>query len=260
MKSIVTRRPLTVALLAIVVLLLALILAPKAPESTSTQNPPTPHAPVNAAHLAVDPFGNNDGFAAFLYNNTNGLPTSEANAITQTSEGFIWIGSYAGLTRYDGHSFERVNSATGIASVVSLFVDSRDRLWIGTNDSGIAIMERGEFRSFSKAEGLGSASVRAITEDNAGNVYAATTKGVTVFSGNLELRNLNDSRLSGAYVSVLRAGAGGLLYGLTRDGSVFLIEEGRVIAYYTADDIGVTDINTIFPDPDKPGLAYIGTK
>ncbi len=260
MKSIVTRRPLTVALLAIVVLLLALILAPKAPESTSTQNPPTPHAPVNAAHLAVDPFGNNDGFAAFLYNNTNGLPTSEANAITQTSEGFIWIGSYAGLTRYDGHSFERVNSATGIASVVSLFVDSRDRLWIGTNDSGIAIMERGEFRSFSKAEGLGSASVRAITEDNAGNVYAATTKGVTVFSGDLELRNLNDSRLSGAYVSVLRAGAGGLLYGLTRDGSVFLIEEGRVIAYYTADDIGVTDINTIFPDPDNPGLAYFGTK
>ena len=43
-----------------------------------------------------------------MYNNRNGLPTSEANAITQTSDGFIWIGSYAGLIRYDGNTFERV--------------------------------------------------------------------------------------------------------------------------------------------------------
>lgn len=29
-----------------------------------------------------------------LYDNTNGLPTSEANAIVQTADAFIWIGSY----------------------------------------------------------------------------------------------------------------------------------------------------------------------
>ena len=77
--------------------------------------------------VAVDPTGKGDGYAAVLYNNTNGLPTSEANALAETSEGFIWIGSYSGLIRYDGNTFERIDSTTGIASVVSLYVDQ----WIG---------------------------------------------------------------------------------------------------------------------------------
>ncbi|MCR5774383.1 MAG: hypothetical protein K6G42_04800, partial [Lachnospiraceae bacterium] len=52
--------------------------------------------------ISVDPTGLKEGFSAVLYDNSNGLPTSEANAITETSDGFIWIGSYAGLIRYDG--------------------------------------------------------------------------------------------------------------------------------------------------------------
>ncbi len=51
--------------------------------------------------VQVDPISQEDGYSAVLYDNTNGLPTSEANDIVQTIEGFIWIGSYAGLVRYD---------------------------------------------------------------------------------------------------------------------------------------------------------------
>ena len=40
-----------------------------------------------AQTLAVDPTGKGDGYSAVLYDNTNGLPTSEANAIAQTSDG-----------------------------------------------------------------------------------------------------------------------------------------------------------------------------
>lgn len=43
-----------------------------------------------------------------IYNNTNGLPSSEANAIAETEDGYIWIGGYAGLTRYDGTRFEYI--------------------------------------------------------------------------------------------------------------------------------------------------------
>ena len=41
----------------------------------------------------VDPVSYPDRYSAVLYNNTNGMPTSEANAIAETSDGFIWIGS-----------------------------------------------------------------------------------------------------------------------------------------------------------------------
>ena len=134
---------------------------------------------VNRA-IAVDPTGRSEGFSAVLYDNRNGLPTSEANTIAETSEGFIWIGSYAGLIRYDGNTFERVDSTTGISSVVCLYVDSQDRLWIGTNDAGLFMMEKGEFRRWDKSNGLKAVNVRAIAEDTHGVIYVGTTEGISV--------------------------------------------------------------------------------
>ena len=121
--------------------------------------------------VTVDPTGEEQGYSAVLYDNTNGLPTAEANAIAETSEGFIWIGSYGGLVRYDGNSFERIDSTTGVTSVVSLYVDSKDRLWIGTNDNGVAMMQKGEIRLYKDVDGLKSSSIRSFVEDPNGNIY-----------------------------------------------------------------------------------------
>lgn len=39
--------------------------------------------------VSVDPTGRSEGFSAVMYNNLNGLPTADANAIAETSEGFL---------------------------------------------------------------------------------------------------------------------------------------------------------------------------
>lgn len=62
-----------------------------------------------AERIILDPVSQSVSYSAVVYNNTNGLPTSEANAIVQTAEGAIWIGSYGGLIRYDGNTFERMD-------------------------------------------------------------------------------------------------------------------------------------------------------
>ena len=64
---------------------------------------------------AKDFTDNNTSYEAVLYDNSNGLPTSEANAIAQTEEGFIWIGGYSGLIRYDGTNFNLYSSKIGIS-------------------------------------------------------------------------------------------------------------------------------------------------
>ncbi|MBQ9606879.1 MAG: hypothetical protein IJV16_06860, partial [Lachnospiraceae bacterium] len=86
-----------------------------------------------------DLLGRGTDYTAILYNSNNGLPTSEANAIAQSSDGFIWLGGYSGLIRYDGTDFTRFDSTTGISSVFSLYVDKKDRVWIGTNENGVAL-------------------------------------------------------------------------------------------------------------------------
>ena len=209
----------------------------------------------------VDPTTGSEGYAAFLYDNTKGLPTSEANAIAETSDGFIWIGSYGGLIRYDGNSFERFNSTTGIASVVSLFADDRNILWIGTNDNGAAFMDRyGNVKMFNKKDGLPSSSVRAFAEDANGNIYIGTTQGVALVDPEFNLSIVDDSMINSEYVRTVETGADGIIYGLTMSGAVFTLEDGKVTGYHSPDELGIKDIHTIHTDPDNPGYLYLGTK
>ena len=64
----------------------------------------------------------NIGHAYRLYDASNGLPTSDANTILATSDGYIWIGGYSGLIRYDGSTFERQDSSGGITNAKVLLV------------------------------------------------------------------------------------------------------------------------------------------
>ena len=212
------------------------------------------------ASISVDPTGQSDGYSAVMYDNTNGLPTSEANAIAQTEEGFIWIGSYSGLIRYDGNSFERIDSTTGIASVVSLFVDSKNRLWVGTNDSGVAVMENGEFKMFGKKDGLRSLSVRSITEDSSGTVYIATTHGIVTADEDLNISVLDQPQINDEYIRSLQLGANDTIYGVTIEGAVFTIKDGVLVEFCNSEKIGISDIRAFLPDPSNPGYAYIGDR
>lgn len=195
------------------------------------------------------------GYSAVLYNNSNGLPTSEANAIVQSDNGFIYIGSYSGLIRYDGVNFTRFDSSTGITSVVSLFVDSRSRLWVGTNDSGIALYENGGFTFFNKSAGLTSLSVRSITEDKAGNIVFGTTEGLAYIDNDNSLHMLNDSVIETKYLKQMTRGADGVIYGCTLDGICFRLEDLKITHSFESSELGIGLATCITSDPDDPDVV-----
>ena len=212
------------------------------------------------SELSVDMTDKGDGYSSVLYDNTNGLPTAEANAIAMTSDGFIWIGSYSGLIRYDGNNFERIDSTTGVASVVSLFVDSKDRLWIGTNDSGVALMQKGSLRMYTKADGLMSSSIRSITEDEEGNIYIATTHGLARVDTDLNLSAVDEPQINDEYIRSVKKGNDNTIYGVTMDSDIFTIKDGRLTGFYNGSKLGVEDVYSLLPDPYESGYVYIGTK
>ena len=208
---------------------------------------------------SFDPTGRTGGYSAVLYDNTNGLPTSEANAIAETEEGFLWIGSYSGLIRYDGANFVRLNSTTGIASVISLYADSRGRLWIGTNDAGIAVMDRDRIQKWGFAEGLLSLRIGAIVEDENGVIYAGTTMGIAMIGADMTLRHVDDAQINDAYIECLRLGCDGLIYGLTSSGDLFTIRDGALVDYWSHEESGFKNACYVLPDPENPGYLYLGT-
>lgn len=207
-------------------------------------------------HVAVDVVGRSEGYSSVLYDNTSGLPTSEANAIAETSDGFIWIGSYAGLIRYDGNTFERMDSTRGISSIKCLFVDSRERLWMGTNDNGVAVMEKGDFQMWGKLDGMKSAHTRAITEDQNGTIYVATTCGIVKIDADYHLSMMEDEGIAEANMRDLRMGKDGVIYGLTNFGDILTIKDGKLTSYLSANDTPINGVGSIYPDPNEPGTVY----
>lgn len=160
-----------------------------------------------------------DHFTAEIYNNSTGTMSSEANVIAETEDGYIWIGSYAGLTRYDGKDFEFIRDG-GIAGVTCMLTDSRGRLWIGTNDSGIARYENGVFTFFTEDDGLPVSSVRSFAETEDGEVYVGTTDKICVIDGSDSIRTVSQDI---TYVISMES-CGGLLVGVENNGMLFALD------------------------------------
>lgn len=211
--------------------------------------------------VVIDPTAKGVGYSAVLYDNTGGLPTSEANVIAATPDGFLWIGGYAGLIRYDGNIFERLDSTTGLASVVSLLTDSKERLWVGTNESGLGLLEKGGLRMYRKADGLPSLSVRSIVEDRDGRIYIGTTMGIVVAQesgdGAMTMLPLDEPALDDEYIRSLKLGADGVIYGVTKDGDVFTVQDGKMTGFYSSRELQLETVRAVLPDPRNPGYVYL---
>jgi signal transduction histidine kinase/ligand-binding sensor domain-containing protein len=87
----------------------------------------------------------------------NGLPQNTVQALVQTRDGFIWLGTEVGLVRFDGNSFQVFdrNSTPALpSSDIRCLLETRDgALWIGTSD-GLARWKDGAVTVFSTQNGL----------------------------------------------------------------------------------------------------------
>src|ERR1700753_2875863 len=68
-----------------------------------------------------------------------GLPPGRVNAIAQTRDGYLWVGSDAGLFRFDGIHFEQMQAPADavlpLDHVLGLTVGPKGALWIRTQSA-----------------------------------------------------------------------------------------------------------------------------
>ena len=81
------------------------------------------------------------GYTTAIYDASNGLPTSDAMFLLAASDGKLWIGGYSGVNCYDGSVFEHLDTATGMTSARGFYEDSKGRIWVGTNDNGVVVVD-----------------------------------------------------------------------------------------------------------------------
>ena len=202
----------------------------------------------------------NVGYSTTIYDATNGLPTSDANCVFASSDGYIWIGGYSGIIRYDGSVFERIDNVPGLTSGRAIFEDSLGRIWVGTNDNGVVVLNKSEYARYTYQEGLPSSSVRCFSEDNEGVVYIGTTNGISYVGQDGILRNLEDDRLKNSIIVRMVSDKDGVVYGNTKDGELFSIKDAKISAFYDYEDLGLEKVSTVYAKKDESGMIYIGTE
>jgi ligand-binding sensor domain-containing protein/signal transduction histidine kinase len=146
-------------------------------------------------------------YASRTWQVDEGLPDNLVQAITQTPDGYLWVGTREGLARFDGvkfTSFEARNTpAIKNSSITALYSGADGTLWIGTDGGGLLSLKDGEFKRFSKTDGLAGNNVRVIYQTRDGALWIGTTSGLnrfksgkfTTYSGKQKLLSDNVRRL-----------------------------------------------------------------
>ncbi len=164
-------------------------------------------------------------YHATVFNNESGMDAEEINALIQTSDGYLWAGSYSGIMRFDGKSFERFFIDDRINSVRALYSDNLGRLWIGTNDCGIFVYDcdEKEVTVLSTEEGIPSNMIRAFCEMENGTVLASTSMGIVEIDSDLNVRSYaEDTGILN--VTDMKSLNRGRLAGVTNSGVFFILE------------------------------------
>ena len=169
-------------------------------------------------------------YEMILYSTKEGLASSEVNTVAQTSDGYIWIGTYSGLYRYDGVKIEETQLDSTINNVLYLFVDSKGRLWILTNDSGVFVydLDTNECRQYWMDEGISSSSVRAICEDPEGNIYVGTSLAVSKIQPDGEVITYSDWK-EFYYTESLACLPDGSIAGVANSGVLYRIKDDKIL-------------------------------
>ena len=171
---------------------------------------------------ALNPVGKDANYSARVYDNTNGLPTSEANDIAQTNDGVLWIGTYAGLYRYNGREFRWIDNYESVKNVNCLYVDEEGRLWIGTNDNGLSIVIREKVVNvLDQSGGLPSNSVRSIVRASDGYYYVGTSGSMQILVMNNGMKAV-DTLSEVNYAESITADENGYAAAVSSDGTLFL--------------------------------------
>jgi len=125
-----------------------------------------------------------DGSHETVFNRKNGLSGNTVRAINEDREGRIWIGTDVGLDVVDKARVTSMQAMLGVAgpTVVRLIhEDLAGRMWVATDTHGLFLIDAHHVRRLGLTDGLPSAQVTAIYEDERGVIWLGTSGGLAVW-------------------------------------------------------------------------------
>ena len=198
-------------------------------------------------------------YSSRTWTSDDGLPHSRVQAIAQTRDGYLWVGTRDGLARFDGMQFTALvprNTPEMKNGFISALCLGRDgSLWIGTYQ-GLVQLKDGKFSHFGVSQGLPGERVVALRLARDGALWIGTTTGVCRYGdGKFNCYSRKDGLTSDLVTSL----------GEDRDGAIWVttgeglnrLEQGRVTSFTLANGLPNNSVRGICHD--RQGRLWIGS-
>jgi ligand-binding sensor domain-containing protein len=137
---------------------------------------------LTTAACALNPQKSICQFAHTVWAEKDGAP-ADIQALTQTSDGYLWLGTWTGLFSFDGVRFMRFEPQAGehlpVQTIRRLLATRDGSLWIVFYSGTVGRILHGHVTSYSKREGF--PATFALAECTDGSLIAGTAKGLVRF-------------------------------------------------------------------------------
>ncbi len=180
----------------------------------------------------------------------SGLTTNNVISISGLGDQ-LWLATFGGVTAVtmsgdplgNGQmTFQNLSNGSGLGAnfMYKSFVDSRGRVWFGTDGKGISVLENGKITNYTKAGNIELRSVYSIVEDRRGHIWLSTAKeGIFEFDGKSFTRlSLKEGLRNLAIMGLAANKRGDLL--ITHASGVDILDPVTKHLIYYDDEVGIS--------------------
>ncbi|HET7624090.1 MAG TPA: two-component regulator propeller domain-containing protein [Verrucomicrobiae bacterium] len=210
--------------------------------------------------LALDPARDISQYSCQSWNRQGRLPANGINAITQTRDGYLWLGTQMGIVRFDGVDFKLFNLPEipqFRTQMISALAASRDGgFWFGIRNGSLGFHDkRGNFSPISAAWAEAGMNVLSLRETGDGAVWMGTGNGTARWI----VGNTNQSQFfeNLPNVSVIYQDSGNRVWLGTADRGLFYWQDGKIIPF--PDPVFKTE-GVFAIAEDSLGRIWVGNK
>lgn len=120
------------------------------------------------------------------YSVVHGLAQSKVYSLLQDRDGYIWLGTAAGVTRFDGVVFNNYSSEDGLApgSVRTILQDSKGNIWFGHNDGGLTRHDGKAFKTSPLGGEIIKSDITSLMESDDGQLWITSAASGAVLLSN----------------------------------------------------------------------------
>ena len=188
-----------------------------------------------------------------------GLPQTSVQAIIQTSDGYLWLGTQEGLVRFDGlrfQVFDHYEEDVRLHNVSALWEDSQGSLWIGTSRTILSYKDS-KFTTYAHLENRPMGRIGSITETAPGTLWFGTDFGLFRYQNNAFEKYTTENGMPDNLIETLLTDQAGSLWIGTGNGLV-LFENNQFIEYSVDQGLLSNKIQELHQTRD--GAVWIGTE